>query len=140
MKNFEQFIEEGLVVKRSPDLSRSIALKNEADDSYKIIQDYLIKFPLNDTNANHVIKNTYDIIMQLIRSKMHESGYKTTGTGAHAAEVAYLSKLGFNAVDLEFADKLRSNRNDIQYDGDSYNAEYASKVLHFLEKIRKKIV
>ncbi len=140
MRTFEEFIEDGLVNKRAPDLSRSRSLKLGAEESYKIMREYLNKIPLSDTNANHVIKNVYDIIMELVRSKMLQAGYNTTGKGAHEAEVSFLATIGFDDTDVAFADKLRYYRNGITYYGENFDAQYATKVIKFLEKVRKKLI
>lgn len=138
MKTFEEYLEEGIAKKQSPDLSRSHALSLEADQSRGVLQSFLKAVKLSDKNANHVIKNAYDIIMELVRSKMLEQGYNTTGQGAHAAEVAYLAKLGFSSRDVKFADDLRYFRNGIVYYGKSFDRAYARKVLAFLERVRKR--
>ena len=137
MKTFEEYVHEGIAKKQSPDLSRSRALAKEAEASYAVLQSSLKAVKLSDENANHIIKNAYDIIMELLRSKMLAQGYNTTGKGAHEAEVSYMHKLGFSTTDIEFTDKLRYYRNGIVYYGKNFDMAYAKKVLAFLEKIRK---
>ncbi len=139
MKSFEDYLREGVAKRQSPSPSRSRALLLEAEDSYRIIRQFLAAMPLSDENANHVVKNAYDIIMELIRSKMADQGYTTSGQGAHEAEVAYLERLGLPALKREFADRLRYYRNGILYFGKSFDAEYARKVLAFLDELRKLI-
>ncbi|MBT5342222.1 hypothetical protein HOL59_01435, partial [Candidatus Woesearchaeota archaeon] len=90
---------------------------------------------INDNNANYLIKNAYDIIMELIRAKMLKEGFGSSGRGAHEAEVAYLKKLEFKDKDVDFVDELRYFRNGILYYGKSFDQEYALKVLDFLERI-----
>ena len=72
--------------------------------------------------------------MGLVRAKMLLDGFKTTGQGAHEAEVAYLRELKFSEPDVQFANQLRYFRNGIMYYGKSFDAEYAQKVLAFLER------
>lgn len=139
MRTFEEYLREGVARKQTADLPRARALAAEAEESLAVLRAFLEAMPLSDRNANHVIKNTYDIIMELIRSKMLSQGYNTSGQGAHESEVAYLERLGFPAGDIEFADRLRYFRNGIVYYGKSFDAEYARKVLAFLEDVRKRL-
>ena len=137
MRTFEEYLEEGIVKRQSPDLSRARALQIEAKESYDILHAFLKEGKLSERTANHVIKNAYDIIIELIRAKLLTKGYNAQGFGAHEAEVAYLVKLGLSAQKVEFADKLRYFRNGILYYGKSFDKAYAKKVLAFLEEIRK---
>ena len=97
------------------------------------------KLGISDKNANLTIKNAYDIVMELVRSKMLLSGLNPIGLGAHEAEVAYLRDLGFSASDVEFANQLRYFRNGITYYGKSFDADYAKKVVEFLKKMYPKL-
>lgn len=139
MKLFEEFLEDGIAKVQSSDFSRSKSLRKEAVGSYDILKQLIKSIGMNDKNANYIVKNVYDIIMELIRAKMFADGYNTSGKGAHEAEVAYLRKLGFSDKDVEFADQLRFYRNGILYYGKKFDTEYADKVLEFLEKIYKKL-
>ncbi len=135
LKKFDEYVEEGTARKQSPDKFRSKSLIVESEDSYKILLSFIEKMKLDDNNANYVIKNAYDIIMELIRAKMLMDGFTTTGKGAHEAEVSYMAKIGFNDKDVDFANDLRYFRNGIMYYGKKFGKEYAKKVLEFLEKM-----
>jgi hypothetical protein len=135
VKLFEEYLEEGIAKTQTPDISRSNSLIKEAERSYRILKHFIEVSGVNDDNANHIIKNCYDIIMELIRFKMLREGYGTSGKGAHEAEVSYLRKLQFNHKEIEFADKLRYYRNGILYYGKNFDSEYANKVLKFLENV-----
>ena len=117
LKNFGEYLKEGIAIKRSPDISRAKALFKEAEKSYNIIKVLNDKIGLDNKNANYFIKNSYDIIMELIRAVMLFEGYSTSGKGAHEAEVSYLREIGFKEIDIAFADKLRYFRNGILYYG-----------------------
>jgi len=138
-KPFDEFVKEGIVRKRSPDSSRSGSLQKESEKSYNFLKDIIKNIGISDENANNIIKNTYDIIMELIRADMLIRGFNSSGQGAHEAEVAYLKKIGFSDNDIQFANQLRYFRNGIVYYGKSFDKEYADKVISFLEKIRKKL-
>jgi len=139
MKLFEEYLEEGVVKRQSPDEARARALIKESRIADTILRDLIKLRGVTDENANHIIKNAYDSIMELVRAAMLKAGYGATGRGAHAAEVAYLAELGFDATEIEFADRLRYYRNGILYYGKSFDADYARRVLDFLEKVRERV-
>jgi hypothetical protein len=135
VKLFEEYLEDGIAKTQSPDFPRARSLQKEAEQSYQILKQFIDKIGINDNNANYLIKNAYDIIMELIRAKMLKEGFGSSGRGAHEAEVAYLKKLEFKDKDVDFVDELRYFRNGILYYGKSFDQEYALKVLDFLERI-----
>ena len=128
-----------VVKKQSPDYSRSESLIQESEKSFTILQDFVKINGINDTNANHIIKNAYDIIMESVRARMFREGFGSSGQGAHDAEVAYIRELGFKESEVEFANQLRYFRNGILYYGKCFDSEYARKVLTFLDKIYSKL-
>lgn len=134
LKTFVEYLQDGTAVRRSPDKLRARSLVEESELSYKILLSFIEKIGLDDDNANHVIKNAYDIIMELLRAKMLSDGFVTTGKGAHEAEVSYMSEVGFSQRDTEFANDLRYFRNGIMYYGKKFDKQYARKVLDFLKK------
>ncbi|MBT4539510.1 hypothetical protein HOI26_06170 [Candidatus Woesearchaeota archaeon] len=131
---FEEYLEDGIVKTKSPEFSRATSLEKEARKSITILQEFIEKIGIQDNNANYIIKNVYDIIMELIRAKMFREGFSSVGKGAHEAEVAYLQKLGFKDIDVEFVNQLRFFRNGILYYGKSFDKEYAKKVVEFLNE------
>lgn len=139
LRDFEAFIKEGVVVKRSPDFPRSKSLMQESDGSYKSLMEVAENIGVKDENANYIIKNAYDIIMELVRAKMLLAGFDSSGQGAHEAEVSYMRKLGFGEGDVRFANQLRYFRNGITYYGKVFDKDYAEKVLKFLRKTRSKL-
>ncbi|MBI2207875.1 hypothetical protein HYU50_00090 [Candidatus Woesearchaeota archaeon] len=139
LKSFKEYVEEGVVRKQSPDFSRARSLIKESEGSYNFLMDIIKTMRLTDKNANNIIKNSYDIIMELIRAKMLSSGYNSSGHGAHEAEVAYLREIGFKETEIEFANQLRYFRNGILYYGKSFDKDYAEKVLDFLNKVHSRL-
>ncbi len=135
MKLFEEYLDEGIVKTITPDISRANSLLKEAEQSYSILKQFIEKVGIEDNNANYIVKNTYDIIMELIRARMLRDGYNSSGKGAHEAEVVYLKKIGCDDKDVEFSDQLRYFRNGILYYGKSFDAQYAKKVLAFLQRM-----
>jgi glutamyl/glutaminyl-tRNA synthetase len=139
IRDFDEFVNEGVVKEQAPDKSRAQFLKQEAETAHNARQEVLDKIGLNNTNANLIVKESYDIIMALVRAHMLKNGFNASGHGAHEAEVAYLRVLGIKETDIEFADQLRYRRNGILYYGKQVDKEYAEKVLTFSEKLRKKL-
>lgn len=139
LKDFKKFVEEGIVKKQEPNRNRANDLMEESDKNYNFLKKVLDKVDIIDEDANSIIKNSYDIIMPLIRSKMLLKGFSSSGIGAHEAEVAYLKVLGFLESDVEFCNQLRYFRNGIMYYGKKFDKEYAEKVLNFLEKVKKNL-
>ena len=136
LKKFDEYAEEGTAKRQSPDKNRAVSLIAESEDSYKILLSFVEKMGLDNNNANHVIKNAYDIIMELVRAKMLLDGFGTTGKGAHEAEVAYMAEIGFSSNDVSFANDLRWFRNGIMYYGKKFDKAYAEKVLLFIKRIK----
>ena len=139
IKSFDEFVKEGIVKKQGADKSRVEFLIKESENSYKFLMSVLEKIGVNDKNANDIIKDCYDIIMELIRAKMLLEGYNASGAGAHEAEVSYMKILGFDEKSVQFADQIRYFRNGMLYYGTILDKEYAEKVFEFLNKIRKKL-
>ena len=138
-KPFKEYEKEGIIKKGSPDRSRAEFLVNESSNSLEGLKERIDKIGINDKNANSIIKDCYDIIMEIIRGKMLLKGYKSSGLYAHEAEVSYSRELGFSDTEISFLNEVRYFRNGITYYGKILNKEYAEKVFEFLNKIRKKL-
>ncbi|HLC77297.1 MAG TPA: hypothetical protein VJH04_03785 [archaeon] len=134
LRKFEDFLKEGIVKKQRIDVSRAADLVQEAEKRRQFIKDMEEKIVVSDANANYFVENIYDTIMELIRAKMFLDGFKAAGLSAHEAEVSYLRKLKFSEADIRFSNELRYYRNGVVYYGKSMNAEYANKVLKFLNE------
>ncbi|PIN81098.1 hypothetical protein COV13_02325 [Candidatus Woesearchaeota archaeon CG10_big_fil_rev_8_21_14_0_10_32_9] len=135
IKDFEEFIRNGIVKKQSPDKSRAKYLEEESEKAYKFLQKKVSTFGITDETANDLVRSCYDILMESIRAKMLIKGYNASGQGAHEAEVSYLRNLGFKEKDVQFADQLRYFRNGMLYYGTSLEKEYAQKIIEFTDKI-----
>ena len=131
---FSEYLREGIVKKQAPDTSRAMSLMEEAQKSYNVLMNIIEKIGLSDENANYIIKNSYDVVMEMIRAKMLSEGLNSSGKGAHEAEVSYLRKINFKETEVQFANQLRYFRNGILYYGKSFDKEYAEKVLKFMKK------
>jgi hypothetical protein len=132
-KEFEHYLSMGIAIKISPDFQRADFLIKESDNSLAGLTERVEKIGINDRNANSIVKDCYDIIIELIRAKLLTDGYSSSGSYAHEAEVAYLQELSFEENDIVFMNELRYFRNSVTYYGKILDKEYAQKVYDFLE-------
>ncbi|MBU0894935.1 MAG: hypothetical protein KKF48_03475 [Nanoarchaeota archaeon] len=134
-KEFEYYLQKGIVKKQAADKPRADFLLKEVETSLKGLKNRVKIMNIDEFNANSIIKDCYDIIMELIRAKLLLEGYSASGSYAHEGEVSYLKKLGFPDSELSFLNELRYLRNSITYYGKILDKEYAEKVYAFLNKI-----
>jgi len=131
---FNYYINKKIVRKITPDVSRSEFLMDESRKSYEGLKRVILKIGIDKLNANLIIKETYDIIMRTIRSKMLVKGFTSSGNYAHEAEISYMKIIGFDNEKIGFVNVLRAARNGINYYGKGYNVEYAKECWNFLKK------
>ena len=139
LKAFEYFLEEGIVREISSDKERSKSLIIESERKMNSLKEQIEKIGVKNENSNDYVEYCYNIMMNLIRSRMLLQGYTASGHGAHEAEVAYLRRLGFTEKDIQFADQIRFFRNGILYYGTILEKEYAEKVIEFTKKTYSKL-
>lgn len=135
LRKFEDFVKEGIIVKRTVDINRAKSLLEEVKRRKGFLKDMCEKIGILDKNANYFIENAYDILIEMVRAKLLLKGFKSSGEGAHEAEVSYLRNLGFIEENVRFMNELRYFRNGIKYYGKSFDKEAAQKVLDFLNKV-----
>lgn len=133
LKDFREFLNKGIVRRRTPDKARARSLVKEAEKRNRFLKE-MKKIGLNNQNANYFIEFTYDVLIELIRANMLIDGFSASGEGAHEAEVAYLWKTGFKEKEIRFMNDLRYFRNGILYYGKDFDAGYGERVLKFLRK------
>jgi len=136
LRTFEEFLEEGTITTRTPDIARAKSLKEEARKRMLFLKELNQKLGLTNNNANYFIENAYDILLELTRAKILGAGFKTS---SHEAEVSYLRKMNFKENDILFLNDLRYFRNRILYYGKILDKEYAEKVIIFLNNIYPKL-
>ncbi len=130
---FNYYLEKGIVRKIKPDVSRANFLYNESKKSFKGLKIRVEKLGIDEFSANSIIKDIYDIIMQMVRSKMLIHGLVASGNYAHESEVAYLRELKFTDLEISFVNILRASRNGINYYGRMFDKNYAMDCYNFLE-------
>ena len=140
LKTFDEFLEKGIMKKRTPDLARANSLLKEAKKRKKFLHELFKKIGLNDENANYFVENSYDTLIGLIRAKLLIQGFYASGEGAHEAEVSFMRNLGFPEKEARFMNDLRYFRNGILYYGKDFDASYGNKVLDFLNRLYPKLM
>lgn len=139
MREFEEYLEEGIVKKISRDVNRAKFLLEESQKRENFLKILVEKIKINEENANYFVENCYNVISELIRAKMLLDGYSASGMGSHEAEVSYMKILGLDQKDIEFMNDLRYFRNGIHYYGKGVDKVYAQKVLNFVNNLSPKI-
>lgn len=134
LKGFKEFMDDGTIIKISPNIPRARSLVKEAGRRKRFLDEMLEKIGMNDDNANSFIESSYDILIGLIRARLLIEGFDSSGRGAHEAEVSYLRKLRFPESDVRFMNDLRYYRNGILYYGKQFDTDYGKKVIGFLRR------
>ncbi|MEK6926961.1 MAG: hypothetical protein AABX11_00865 [Nanoarchaeota archaeon] len=137
--DFEYYLKKKIARKVSPNFSRAEFLFNETKKSFIGLKDRVDKLGINEFNANSIIKDIHDIIIEKIRAKVLIEGYSCSGNFAHEAEIAYMKNLGFTDYELSFINQLRQSRNGINYYGKIYEKSYAGSCYKFLTEINNKL-
>lgn len=132
---FEYYLEKAIIRKVQPDIEKSKSLVEMAKNRKKVLEEVIKTQKITNLNSFLIIENSYDILMELIRSILIKKGFKASGEGAHVAEISYLKNLNFLDEEIQFMNELRNNRNQIKYYGKSFDFEYAKKVILFLPKL-----
>jgi len=134
IKDFREYLDEGIVLKVSVDKERSKNLILESERKYSILFQMIKNMGIDDDKANDYVEYCYNILIYLIRAKMLLDGFHSSGKGAHEAEVSYFRIMGFTNSDVNFLDQLRYFRNGILYYGKRFDKEYAQKVIDFTKE------
>ncbi|MFH0700860.1 MAG: hypothetical protein V2A62_00320 [Candidatus Woesearchaeota archaeon] len=79
MSSFEEYLEQGIIKKCSINKPRAEFLANETEASFRGLNKRIEIMGIDEDNANSIIKDCYDIIMELIRAKLLLSGYCSAG-------------------------------------------------------------
>src|SRR3989338_8780312 len=138
-KDFGEYLGKGILRKCSPDKARARFLISESDKSFKGLKKRLEMMGIDEDNANSIVKDCYDIIMELISAKLFLTGYCSAGQFAHEAEISYLKECGFSSNEILFINDLRHFRNSATYYGKILGVEYAEQVVEFTKKIYPKL-
>ena len=94
-KEFEEYVKQGIIKKCSMNKPRAEFLIDEAEKALRGLNKRVEIMGIDEDNANSIIKDCYDIIMELIRANLFLTGYCSGGQFAHEAEVSSLKKMDF---------------------------------------------
>ena len=137
--DFEYYIKKGIVKKKAPNISRAEFLMDESSKSLIGLNERLKKIGINRFNANSIIKDCHDIIIENLRARMLIKGFEASGNNAHEAEVAYMKKLSFSEFEISMVNSIRKARNGINYYGEIFDVDYAHKVVKLMKEILDKL-
>ena len=139
MNRFEEYVEQGIIKKCSVNRPRAKFLIDEAEKALRGLNKRVELMGIDEDNANSIIKDCYDIVMELIRAKLLLTGYCSAGQFAHEAEISYLKKFEFSDNEVSFMNELRYFRNSVTYYGKLLSVEYGKQVVDFTRKIYPKL-
>lgn len=137
--DFDYYLKKKIARKQSSNIPRAEFLIKETQKSFIGLKDRVEKLGISEFNANSIIKDIHDIIIEKIRAKMLLDGYNTSGNFAHEAEVAYMKSLDFSDFEVSFVNELRQARNGINYYGKIYEKDYANSCYDFLIQLNLKL-
>ncbi len=137
--DFEEYLKKGIIMRCSVNKPRAKFLIGESQKTFNGLNKRLEIMGIEEDNANSIIKDCYDILMELIRACLLLEGYKSSGLFAHEAEVSYLKKMGFDDKDASFLNNMRYFRNSVTYYGKILPIDYAEKVVEFTKEIYPKL-
>ena len=138
-KAFEEYVRQGIIRTCSANKPRAVFLVHESEKRLRGLHKRIETMGIDDDNANSIVIDCYDIIMELIRAKLLLTGYSSAGQFAHEAEVSYLKKCGFSDNDVSFVNDVRYFRNSVTYYGKILSIEYAQHVVEFTKNISPKL-
>jgi len=138
-KEFEEYVKNGIIRKCSINKPRAEFLINETEKAFRGLNKRLEAMGIDEDNANSIVKDCYDTIMELVRAKLLLPGYSSAGQFAHEAEISYLKKCGLSDNVIIFINDLRYFRNSITYYGKVLSVEYAEQVVEFTKKTYPKL-
>lgn len=138
-KEFEEYVKLGIIKKCFMNKPRAEFLVGEAEKALRGLNKRVEMMGIDEDNAHSIIKDCYDIILELIRAKLLLTGYCSAGQFAHEAEISYLKKYGFLDNEVSFINDLRYFRNSVTYYGKLLSVEYGKQVVKFTKKICPKL-
>ena len=123
---FEYYIKENLVKKKSVDVNEADALMRKAEERFE----FSIKTrEINGNTASFIFEDIYECLREASQSLMSLKGYKPY---SHEALVSFLKSLNFLESDFEMFNRYRILRNKTVYGGERISVEKCKEVLDFL--------
>jgi len=132
MKEFNDFLEQGIVKKVTSNYS---LIKSIYNDALKRIEFYK-KLKLSEESYKFILENIYDSLRELADAILIKDGYKSY---SHEASIIYLKKYGFSMAEINDFDRLRILRNNSKYYGKNVDLEDVKFSFELVEKLLNKI-
>lgn len=122
-----------MIRNKRPDPSMAKDLVAGSNKRFKL----LVSISEEDDFSNFIIENSYDVLRELIESKLSNDGYKSS---THKMAIKFLLNFDLHPADIKFLDEMREIRNDIKYEGKYFGLEYTLKAKSFTIKMRNKLL
>ena len=132
MKEFNIFLEQGVVKKITPNLN---LIKSIYEDAIKRIEFYK-KLELNEESSKFILENIYESLRELADAVLVKDGYKSY---SHEASIIYLKKYNISLSDINDFDRLRKIRNNSKYYGKNVDLEDVGFSFELVEKLLNRI-
>jgi len=126
---FDEFLKNGKVIKKSPDLQKAKALAAMSAEAMRATK----ALPLNGATASIITSAAYSSLRQLLEAMCLQKGYHVY---SHEAFTHYLKMIGEGGAAGRF-DILRKRRNGIEYYGKAVDAATARESVREAERLRK---
>ena len=129
MKNFKEYLNEGKVLKKTPDPGEARSLFIQAKERFSDLR----QLSLNEKNASFRFEAAYEALREAVQSFLSNEGYKSY---SHEAIFSYALDYGLlSEVNAVKADRYREIRNDINYRGKKVTEQEAKDMIHFVRDI-----
>jgi|SRR3989338_4906723 len=133
--DFSVYVKKGTIKISGVNKPRANFLINESQKTCNGLKKRLDVMGIDEDNANSIVKDCYDVVMELVRARLLLDGYNPSGLFAHEAEVSYLDNMGFKERDILFLNDMRYFRNSVTYYGKILTVDYAEKVAEFTIRV-----
>jgi len=131
MLNFEYFVKENKVKKKSVDINLAKSLVRSSKDRF----DFAVK--LIDTKPRYALENAYEAVIELTDALLALNGYKSW---SHEANIAFLKNFKeFSFVELERLDGIRRKRHSSKYYGVFFEKAEVMREIEFLKTVHRKL-
>ncbi len=128
MNDWEKSIEDGKVLKISPNQERAKSLITSSLKLLKIIE----KLKLNKENGFFILTNYYDIVLESLHALLYKKGYQALD---HLSIGYYIKDVLNNQEFFNIFDKYRKTRNKILYYGRNIDFETAKQGIKDLKRL-----
>ncbi len=128
MKEFEVYIQEGKVVRRSPDAIEARSLLTQAKERLTDLG----TLPLNKQNASFRFEDAYEALREALQAFLSLKGYKPY---SHEALLSFANEHNIlSKGKIEQVDRYRKMRHDITYRAQKVSIDEAEEIICFVNQ------